>query len=190
MSTGRKATSGLLVEPLVELLGPAGEGRDRDAVVLALAVGDLPGLVQLHQAGGEHLRVDAVVAAVTLGEQSGDRGRDAADAGLEGGAVGDEPSGVLGDRPLRVPGRRVRQGERSLVALDQDVDLVDVERVRVVRLIARRPREELGDFDDQQAIGIVGDPQQLVVGAARVQREAAPAVGVWRGRRRREDPRA
>ena len=57
-STGRKATSWLLVEPLVEPLAAGREGRDRDAVELPLAVRDLARLVKLHQPGGEHLGVD------------------------------------------------------------------------------------------------------------------------------------
>ena len=120
---------------------PAGEGRDRDAVELALVVGDLAGLVELHQPGGEHLGVDAVVAAVALGEQPGDRRRDRADPGLQRVAVGDEGAGVLGDRALGVAGRRVGDRERRRVGLDEDVDLVDVERVAVARAAGRGARE-------------------------------------------------
>ena len=51
---------------------PSREGRDREPSELALArVGDLARLVQVHQAGREHLGVDAVVATV-FGRQQDD----------------------------------------------------------------------------------------------------------------------
>ena len=65
-----------------------------EPVELALVVGDLAGLVQLHQAGGEHLGVDAVAAAVgSAASSDDDAGRDGPDAGLQGAAVGDERRG-------------------------------------------------------------------------------------------------
>ena len=56
------------VEPGVELGGPEGEGGDRDPVEQTFGVvGDLAGLVEPHESVGEHLRVDPVAAAGTLG---------------------------------------------------------------------------------------------------------------------------
>ena len=94
---------------------------------------DLAGAVQVHQPGREHLGVDAVVAAVAVGEQADDGRRDAADAGLERGAVGDERADVLGDRAVGVGRLGVGEEERVAVGLDEHVDLVDVDAVRVQR---------------------------------------------------------
>ena len=93
----------------------------------------LPGLVEAHEAGREHLGVDAVATAVALGEERRDDRRHRADAGLQRGAVGHERAHVLGDRPVDVGGRRVGGLHGRLVALDEDVDLVERERVDVRR---------------------------------------------------------
>ncbi len=70
-STGRNRTTIVAVEPLVELGRPGGERGDRVAVEgPLLAVGHLAGLVQVHEAGGEHLRVHAVVAPAAGRERS------------------------------------------------------------------------------------------------------------------------
>ena len=187
MSTGQEGDLVVAVEPLVELARCRRRtSRPRRRRRLALAVGDLARLVQLHEAGREHLRVDAVVAAVALGEQRGDRRRDRADAGLQRGAVGDERRA----RARRSRGRR-RSGGGSAsasgvaVALDQHVDLVDVERVAVLAAAARTCAGSRADLDDRAA-GPGSAPARCssLDGGAGVQREAAPAVGVGRARRR------
>ena len=62
--TGTNATSSFPSSQRVELGGPEGEGGDGDAVEQALGVvGDLAGLVEPHEAVGEHLGVDPVAAA-------------------------------------------------------------------------------------------------------------------------------
>ena len=48
--------------------------------------------------------------------------------------------------------------------------------------------EAPGDLDDQEALGVVPGAANLGRGAAGVQREAAPAVGVRRGGRGRHHP--
>ena len=61
-ATGSMRTSGLRSHPSVERAAAGGEGGDREAVVDPLVVGDLAGLVQVHDAVDEHLGVDAEVA--------------------------------------------------------------------------------------------------------------------------------
>ena len=60
--TGSMRTSRVAVEPVVERAAAEREGRDRDAVVERLAIGDLARLVQLHDAVRDHLGVDAEAA--------------------------------------------------------------------------------------------------------------------------------
>src|SRR5205085_2130242 len=128
---------------------------DGEAVVDPLAgVGYLARLVQPHQPGGEHLRVDPVVTAIALGQQGGDGVGDVPDAGLQGDAVVDEAGGEPGDRPLHVGGRGVGEVDRVAVAGDQDVDLVEVQAMRVVGLDPEGARELGVGLDDQQPVGI------------------------------------
>src|ERR1019366_7106035 len=103
-----------------------GEGGDRHPVEQALGVvGDLAGLVQLHQAVGEHLAVDAVPAAGALGQFGGHHVGDGPDADLQGGAVGDVSAGLGGDGVVDLVGRSLGQGEGLCVVLDHHVDQVE-----------------------------------------------------------------
>jgi hypothetical protein len=101
-------------------------------------VRDLPGAVQVHQPGREHLAVDPVVAAFAFGEQRDDRRRDRADARLQRAAVVDERRGVPRDRAVDVGRRRVLQRERRPVTDHEHVDRVDVDPVRVLLVDAER----------------------------------------------------
>ena len=138
-----------------------------------LVVGDLARLVQAHQPGREHLRVHAVAAAVALGEQRGDRPGHGADAGLQRGAFGDERARALGDRAVGVAGRGVVERQRLGVALDQQVDLVDVQRVRVLRRRAGRSRAVRRHSTSSSRSGSAPGAMQFVDARAGVQRERA-----------------
>ena len=84
VSTGRNATSSLPSSHSVELADAQGEGGHRHAVEHALGVvGHLPGLMQPHQSGGEHLRVDAEAAERALGQLGGHDVGNGTDAGLQ-----------------------------------------------------------------------------------------------------------
>ena len=90
---------------------------------------------------------------------------------------------VLGDRPLDVARRRVVDRERLAVALDEDVDLVDVEGVPVVGRQSRGARVT-GSAPRRRATARGRRRRDAVrpTDAPGVQRQAAPPVAV--GRRR------
>ncbi len=186
---GQEAHLLVAVEPLVEVGGARREGADRHALELALVgVRDLAGLVQLHEPGGEHLRVHAVVAAVVVGQEPGDGRGDAADAGLEGAPVGDEGPHVTSDLLVHLGGHRVGQDEHGPVALDDQVGVVVVEAVRMVRHDAEGPRGVGHDLGDHDPFGIGDGPVQLGDRRAGVDREAHPALLVGGGHRGGDDP--
>ncbi len=189
MSTGRKATSLVFVEPAVELLAAGGEGGDRDAVEIALAIRHLAGLMQAHQTAREHLRVDAVVAAVALRQDRRDHRRDAADTGLQRAAVADEGSRVGRDAALGLGRLGLGQGQRCVVALDEPVDLIDVQAVHVAGRQAARPGEGRRGLGEQNPLRVGAGPMQLLDGVPGVQGQRAVAVPVRRRDRRRHHPR-
>jgi hypothetical protein len=97
---------------------------------------------------------------------------------------------VLGDRAVGLAGLGLGELQRLAVGLDQDVDLVDVEGVTVVREDPERPGELHRGLDDQQPLGIGACPPAFPGRRARVKGEAAPALGVGRAGRGRHHPRA
>ena len=124
------------VQPRVELRRAERERRHAHTVVLAFAgVGDLAGAMQLHAAVGEHLAVQPVVAAVAFGQQRGDLVGNRADPRLQGRAGRDEVDGVSRDRLVDIGGRRIASGqrERCVGRAHEDVDLVDVQRMAMLR---------------------------------------------------------
>jgi hypothetical protein len=105
---------------------------------------------------------------------------------------------VVGDRLVRLGGRRIRGLHRRLVALDEDVDRVERERVDVLAAPVGAG-EVLAHLDDQQPVGIGRGPAHLSHVGAGVQGQAHVPVGVRerpggdhhpRGQRReeREEP--
>jgi hypothetical protein len=159
-------------------------------VELALpGVRDLAGLVEAHEAGGEHLGVDAEVAGVAVGEEVDHHRRDPADPGLERRAGADVRVHVAGDRRLDVRRGCVGQQEGHAVALDDEVDLIDVHPVRELGRDPQRAREVRGDLHDHDPVGVGDRALQLVPGRPRVERQAHPPVPVRRGDRSREDAR-
>jgi len=134
--------------------------------------------VEVHEAVGEHLAVNPVVAAVTFGEQLSDHARDTADAGLERRAVGNEAAHVLGDGAIAGAGLRVGQRRGRAIALDDDVDFVGRERVWMLGGQARGARKVGVRLDDEQALGVAAAAVELFHCSAGVKREAEAAVGV------------
>ena len=69
---GNEGHPGVGIEPVVEISRSEGKGGDRHAVEDALGViRHLARLVQMHEAGGEHLRVHAVPATRSLRQRRG-----------------------------------------------------------------------------------------------------------------------
>jgi hypothetical protein len=186
---GQEADRLVLVQPGMQLGSAEREGADREPLVDALLeVRDLAGLVEPHQACREHLAVDAVVPAVALGEQAGDGTGDAADAGLERGAVGNVLADVPGDGDLDRRGLRIFQRGERTVAVDQHVDLVGPE---IMAVLGRQPEgaRRLGlDLGDEQAVRIASAGALGLDGGAGVKREAVAAVGAGRRHRGRHHP--
>jgi cytosine/adenosine deaminase-related metal-dependent hydrolase len=94
-------------------------------------VGDLARVVQPHTAVGEHLAVQAVFAAVALGQQRGDLVGNRPDSRLQRGAGRNDVDSVLRDGVVDVRGRRFpsRERQRRVGRANQDVDLIGVQRM-------------------------------------------------------------
>ena len=106
-----------------------------------------PASVQVDDAVGEHLGVDAEVAHAALEQQRADRVRHRADADLQARAVVDLGRDQAGDRAIDVGRRRVRQlRERLTAAFDDVVDLADVQAV-LDAVDVRNGRVGLDDHD-------------------------------------------
>ena len=150
-------------------------------------VGDLSGEVQLHEAGGEHLRVHAEVVERACCQQLGHLAGNAADAGLQRASAVDVCDRKLGNRGLDRGGWRVGQVQRLAIALHQEVDLVDPQAVLVLAG-TERAWEVRADLHDEQSIGVGAGTVQLVDRGAGVKTEADPTVD-RRGGRRRHHPR-
>ena len=146
--------------------------------------------MQLHAAVGEHLAVQPVVTAVTLGQQRGDLVGDRADARLQRRTGRDVVDGVPGDLLVDVGGRCLasRQSKGRVRRTHQHVDLVDMQRVAVLFAQPERARVGVGHLDDEKPIRVGARAVQLANRAARVQRQGAPAVGVGRSCDRRHHP--
>ncbi len=104
----------------------------------------LPAWCRLHQAVGEHLAVDPVTAAGPLGQQGRHHVGDGPDADLQGGPVGDEGPGLLGDGLVDVVGRGAGQGVGRAVRLDEHVDQVERRMVLVNSGPSEQVRGRLG----------------------------------------------
>ena len=139
------------------------------AVALLARAGDDAGLDEIDDRVGEHLGVDAEVALVAERERGG--GRDAADAQLERGAVGDELGDVLADPPLDVAELADRVLVGRHVDLDGEVDLAHVDEA-----VAERARHRAVELRDD---GLRGPDRGVHASTRRAER--AEAVGVGRG---------
>ena len=146
--------------------------------------------MERHQAVREHLRVDAEVALLAVGEPGGNRGGDGSDAGLEGRPVGHERGRVLGDLEVGLRRLDVGQGERRALALDQDVDLVDLQGVQVLGRHAEGARVVGRGLHHEQTLRVGRRADHLGGRAAGVKGERAPALGVGRGGGGRHHARA
>ena len=158
------------VEPLVELGRAERERADREPVERALAhVRDLAGTVQLHEPGREHLGVHAVVAAVaarraTRRWSTGSRRCRSATCSRRGRRSPRAPAIACS---TSAGGGSVER-ERRPVALDEHVDGVDVDAVRVLGRESERAREVRVRLDDQQ-------PVRIARRRAAISRTVAPA---------------
>ena len=104
---------GVAVDRLVQRLRPEPEGADDLAGVSCLAgAGDDTGLVEVDDAVGEHLGVDAEVAHAALEQQRADRVRHGADADLQAAAVLDLGGDQLRHRAVDL-GRQAGSGARA-----------------------------------------------------------------------------
>ncbi len=179
----------IVVQPCVQLGRPQGEGGHRDAVEDALGVvGHLAGPVQAHEAGGEHLGVDAEAAQPPVREFRSDDVGDGTDAGLEGRPLLHVGQGVRGDRRVQLVGRRILQGERGGVRLDEQIDQVERNGVVVRRWQAPCARQVAVHLDDEQPLAITAGAQELVPGRPQMEGEVHVAGLVGRGALGGHDP--
>jgi hypothetical protein len=150
---------GVAIDGLVLQLRPHPERADDLARVERLAgPGDDAGAVEVDDAVGEHLGVDAEVAHPAVAQQRADRVRHRADADLEAAAVLD-----LGDQrrdgAVGFGGRQVRDlRRRPVVARDPVVDLALVGRV--LHALQARQAGRLLDDHDPRALGDGAVPQR------------------------------
>ncbi len=171
------------VEPLVELRHAQREGGHRHAVEHPLGVvGDLPGLVQLHETRGEHLRMDAEPAERPTRQFGRHDVGNGADARLQRGPVLHIRQCVARNGRVRAGVLRRRIGEREgcAVGLDEHVNGVERNGVVVGRGQALGAGQVRVDLHDEQPLGIPPGAQELVPGPADVQREVDGAAVVGR----------
>ena len=121
-----------------------------------------------------------------LGEQLGDLAGNPADAGLQGATAVDELQGILGDRHLDLVGGRVGQVQWLQIGLQQEVDLIDMEAVLVLRRQTEGVGEVGADLDDHEAVGVGPGTVELVDACTGVNAEAHPPVHRRSGRRRHD----
>ena len=170
------------VEPLVELGGAQRERRHRHAVEHALgAVGDLARLVQPHQAGGEHLRMDAEATEPAGGQLAGHHVGDRPDPGLQCRPLGDVAQCVCRDRGVHVVWRGLGQRKGDGVRLDEHVHQLERNGVVVLRGQAGRARQVRVHLHDEEAPRVLPGPEQLGAGGPEMQRQVDPP-GVVRRR--------
>ena len=167
------------VQPSVELGDPEGEGRHRHTLEHPLGViGDLAGLVQLHQSGGEHLGMDAESTARSARQLGGHDVGDRADAGLQRRPVVHVRQRVARDGLVHRVGRRVGEGEGGAVGLDEHIDRVQRDGVVVRRGQAPGAGEVRVDLDHEQPVWIPSGAEELLPGPPHVQGEVhAPPFG-------------
>ena len=167
------------VQPSVELGDAEGEGRHRHTLEQPLGVvGDLAGLVQLHQAGGEHLGVDAEPTERPAGELRGHDVGDGADAGLQRRPVPHVGQRVGGDGLVNGVGRGVGEGEWGAIGLDEHIDRVQRDGVVVRGRQAPGAGQVRVDLHDEEPLGVPPGAEELVPRAPHVQGEVdAPPFG-------------
>ena len=132
--------------------------------------------MKTHEAGGEHLGVDAEVADVALRDHGGDTARDPADAGLQGAPVMDERHRVAGNQALGLRGFGIGKLERLAVGVHEHIDLRELEAVSVLGSVAEGAREVLAHLDHEKPLRVGAGTVQLVDRCAGMQRQAHPAV--------------
>jgi len=122
---------GVAIGRLVLHRRPDPEGANHLAGVERLAgAGDDTGAVEVDDAVGEHLCVDAEVAHTAFAQQRADRVRHRSDADLQAAAIVDLGGDALRDGAVNVGRRRVRDlRDGAVVARDHVVDLALVHRV-------------------------------------------------------------
>ena len=121
-------------------------GDDLAAVAFLAAPVDHPAFDEIDDDIGEHLGVDAEVALVH--ERRAHRRRDPADAHLDRGAIGNEIRHELPDPPLDLSRHADQVLVRGHVALDREVDLVDVDEA-----VAQGSRDGAVELDDDRLCG-------------------------------------
>src|ERR1035437_307263 len=142
---GVELEDGVIVDKIEQCLGPEHKSRDHFMRMqrLPLAVDDA-GLDQLDDAVGKHLGVDAEVLVVP---QQGQRGfGDAADAGLNGGAVGDQSRYVAGDGAVQAGHLVVGVFHQRVRGFDERIHAAHVQKG-----VPQRTRHLVVDFHDQVA---------------------------------------
>ena len=141
-----------------------------------LAPRDASGLVEVGEAVGHHLRMDAEVADAAVEQERADRIRHAADADLQAVAVFDVRRDEPPHRAIDRRRRRIRQLRRGrVVALDDVVHFAHV-HARLVAVDVRQPAARLDDDHpgalDDRAVPQVGGAQveaAVLVDRARLQ---------------------
>ncbi|EKD39175.1 MAG: hypothetical protein ACD_75C00486G0001, partial [uncultured bacterium] len=136
-----------MIEKVVELFRPEGEGVDEFAnIVLLLPVADAACLVDIDEAVAEHLRMHSQVAQIGGGDQFADGIGHGADAELQAGAVLDLGNDDLGDPLINIGNLRLGQAEHLLMlALDDGVDLRDMDLLLVTAVAVGHVLVDLDD---------------------------------------------
>ena len=141
--------AGILPHPVVQILGADGKAEHALIAVDVLAlVGDLSGPVHIQIAVAQHLRVDAKIPQIGLGQHLAHGVGQRADAQLQGGAVVHVLHHELGNAGLRLRGRRgLYTGQRVMGALHDHIHVVDVDALVQAAVDPRQILVDLQDHD-------------------------------------------
>jgi hypothetical protein len=125
--------------------------------------------MQAHEAGGEHLRVHAIVAPGAVSQRRGHHVRYGANARLQSAAIVHETQSVAGDRPVQVGRFRIGQRIGLTVGLHQDVDEIHRQRVVVIGREAPSPGQVGIDLDQKDPVGVGAGQNQFVARGTEMQ---------------------
>ena len=150
-----------MVDPVVQ--APAAHAERPDplaAVDLFAFVGQPPRLVHRQVRVDQHLRVNAEITDIRLGDQRADRIGHTADAELNHGAVDDLVHDVGGGPPVHFIERAGRQFEQLAVGTLDDV--IDIRDMDAFFPAAQRDRQVVVGFDDHDLRGVQNGPGRRI----------------------------
>ena len=129
----------------------------------------------MHEAGREHFGVHPKVAAWAFGQHLRNLVRDASYACLKRAAVVHVVGRILRYRHLDISWRLIQDHERVAFGVDQDIDFVDMQTMRVVGFDAICAGKLWADLNEQDPIRICSRGVEFIDTCAGMKAEADPS---------------